>query len=165
MSQRNRLSVLVVEDRLEEAFPLAALLSADGNDVRIAADGQAALSKVLTQLPDVLVLDLGLPKLDGLEVAAAVRRVGLPWRPWIVAVSGHDEQWVLDKAIAAGIDAYFVKPVALGELRALLGSLSPVRDTATKEHGKGESREGGTGSRRRPGRSGFRLYQPAVHAN
>ena len=123
MSQRNRLSVLVVEDRLEEAFPLAALLSADGNDVRIAADGQAALSKVLTQLPDVLVLDLGLPKLDGLEVAAAVRRVGLPWRPWIVAVTGYDEPWIRERAVAIGIDAYLVKPVEPAELRGVLQTI------------------------------------------
>ena len=128
MSQRNRLSVLVVEDRLEEAFPLAALLSADGNDVRIAADGQAALSKVLTQLPDVLVLDLGLPKLDGLEVAAAVRRVGLPWRPWIVAVSGHDEPWVREQAVAAGVDAYIVKPVEPEELFGVLRALPHRRE-------------------------------------
>jgi DNA-binding response OmpR family regulator len=126
MSQANRLKVLVVEDHLEEAFPLATLLGADGNNVRIASDGETALRKVLFEPPDVMVLDLGLPKLDGLEVAVAVREAGLYRRPWILAVSGHDEPWVLEDAAAVGVDAYFVKPVEPERLRAVLRSLPPT---------------------------------------
>jgi CheY-like chemotaxis protein len=117
------LKVLVVEDHLEEAFALATLLGVEGNEVHIAADGEAALRRVLTEQPDVMLLDLGLPKLDGLEVAAAVRGVKLPWRPWIVAVTGYDEPWIRERAVAIGIDAYLVKPVEPAELRGVLQTI------------------------------------------
>jgi two-component system CheB/CheR fusion protein len=122
------LSVLLVEDRLEEAFPLATLLGVDGNRVRIAADGQTALRRVLTEQPDVILLDLGLPELDGFEVAAAVRGAHLPWRPWIIAVSGHDEPWVREQAANAGIDDFYAKPIEPAAIRALVRLLPPGRE-------------------------------------
>jgi DNA-binding response OmpR family regulator len=128
------LNVLVVEDHLEEAFPLATYLSADGNRVRIAADGETALRKVLAEQPDVIILDLGLPKLDGFEVAEAVRHAHLPWRPWIVAVSGHDEPWVREQINTAGIDDFFTKPFEPAALRALLRVLAPSRKADGNTH-------------------------------
>jgi CheY-like chemotaxis protein len=128
VSQPNCLSVLVVEDHLEQALPLAAFLGADGNRVRIAADGETALRKVITEQPDVILLDLGLPKLDGLEVAEMVRGSHLPWRPWIIAVSGHDEPGVRERAADVGIDDFFVKPIEPSDLRALVRLLPASRE-------------------------------------
>ncbi|HEX4590805.1 MAG TPA: response regulator [Gemmataceae bacterium] len=145
MSDRNRLKVLIVEDHLEEAFPLATLLGADGNRVRIAADGEMALRKVLLEQPDVVLLDLGIPKLDGLEVATAVRSAHLPWRPWLVAVSGHDEPEVREQAEAAGIDDFFVKPIDPAELRALVRLLPPAPETAKTGQVRTASSEPRTG--------------------
>jgi len=128
MSNTDGLNVLVVDDRLNDAVALANLLNAQGNDVRIATDGDWALLEVFSDLPDVMLLDLGLPRVDGLEVAAAVRDRDWPWRPWIIAVSGHDEPWVREQAVAAGVDAYIVKPVEPEELFGVLRALPHRRE-------------------------------------
>ena len=120
MSPANRLDVLVAEDRRDHAAALRTLLEADGHAVRVAPDGEVALAEVLAAVPDVLLLDLDLPKLDGLSVAAAVRQVDASKRPWVVAVTGHGERWVRDKAVQAGVDVYFVKPLDPNKLRAVL---------------------------------------------
>ena len=66
--------VLVVEDDTDIADVLQRSLRLEGYEVRVAADGQAALDEAHAFLPDVVVLDLGLPKIDGIEVARALRR-------------------------------------------------------------------------------------------
>jgi DNA-binding response OmpR family regulator len=125
MSQTAGLNVLVIEDRQEEANTLKRLLNSDGHVVRVALDGQAGLSELLHEVPDVMLLDLGLPKLDGLQVAAAARVVDWPRRPLIVAVTGHGERWVRQQAAEVGIDFYLVKPVNFDRLRSFLRTFHP----------------------------------------
>jgi CheY-like chemotaxis protein len=105
------LNILVVEDRPEEALPLCDLLRRSGHHVNVAVDGEEALDNEIADPPDVILLDLGLPKIDGFEVAEATRSVAWERRPLIVALTGHDEIDYRKRATAAGIDLFLPKPV------------------------------------------------------
>jgi CheY-like chemotaxis protein len=120
VSQPVGLNVLVAEDRADDAAALQVLLSRDGHRVRVAGDGVAALREVLDDPPEVLLLDINLPKLDGCDVAAAARSVAWHRRPLVVTVTGHDGQDYRRRAAAAGVDLYLVKPVDPEAIRAVL---------------------------------------------
>jgi two-component system KDP operon response regulator KdpE len=113
--------VLVVDDDPQLARALRITLRAGGHDVVLAADGRAALRLAAAEHPDVVVLDLGLPDLDGTEVLAGLR----PWftGPVLVLSARADSQ---DKvgALDAGADDYVTKPFDMGELLARLRALS-----------------------------------------
>ncbi|HEY1378718.1 MAG TPA: response regulator [Gemmataceae bacterium] len=126
MSPSAPLNVLVVEDREEDAETLRTVLRQDGHRVRVAADGEAALRAALDEPPDVMLLDLALPKLDGYQVAAAARNVVWRRRPLLVAVTGHGEDEYRRRAAAAGIDLFMVKPVDPDVLRSALRTYKSV---------------------------------------
>jgi two-component system KDP operon response regulator KdpE len=123
--------VLVVDDDPQLCRALRITLRAAGYDVVPASDGRTALREAATQQPDVVVLDLGLPDLDGTEVLAGLR----PWftGPVLVLSARADSQ---DKvgALDAGADDYVSKPFDMGELlarlRALLRRGTPEPDAA-----------------------------------
>src|SRR5919112_48399 len=110
--------VLVVEDDDEIAQVLQRSLRLDGYDVRIASDGQAALDQAASYHPDLVILDLGLPKIDGIEVARRLRAA--------------DEARV--EGLDSGADDYLVKPFERQELLARLRALlrrRPPRGSAS----------------------------------
>jgi CheY-like chemotaxis protein len=114
------LDVIVVEDVAENAELLAELVKAYGHQVRVAGHGHAALEMVAHQAPDLVILDVGLPDIDGYEVAARMRaRLGKG--PRIVALSGFGGRRARDSALRAGCDAYLEKPFRAADLRVLLG--------------------------------------------
>ena len=117
------LQVLVVKDNPDAAESLALVLRAYGDDVRIAADGPAALALAQAEAPDAMLLNLGLPGMDGYEVARRLRQLPLPKRPLLVAVSGYGGAQDLIRCREAGIDLHFVKPADPGELQAVLRKL------------------------------------------
>ena len=84
-----RCRVLVVDDNVDAADALASLLERDGHEVRRAHDGPAALAAAAAFRPDVVVLDIGLPGMDGYEVARRLRRQARPGKPLLVAVTGY----------------------------------------------------------------------------
>lgn len=102
--------VIVVDDFDDGRELVAELLELSGYSTVQARDGAEALALVSTHSPDLMVLDLALPRLDGFQVAARVRRdpirEGLP----IVAITGHATREVLDRALAAGCDRALCKP-------------------------------------------------------
>jgi len=109
--------VLVVEDDVEIANALRRSLRLEGYDVRLATDGAAALDESRDFEPDLMVLDLGLPKLDGLEVARRVRSEGdVP----ILMLTARD---AVVEGLDAGADDYLVKPFEREELLARLRAL------------------------------------------
>jgi len=113
--------VLVVEDDLEIAQVLQRSLRLDGYDVKLAADGVQALEEAHAFLPDLIVLDLGLPRLDGIDVARRLRDDGddVP----ILMLTARD---ALDSRVAGldvGADDYLVKPFERQELLARLRAL------------------------------------------
>jgi CheY-like chemotaxis protein len=100
--------VLIVDDHVDSADSLALLLSLKGVEVRVAYDGPSALQVAQEFTPRVVLLDLGMPVLDGWEVAK--RLTALDRAPFIVAVSGHVRDEDRLKSDAAGIDLHLAKP-------------------------------------------------------
>ena len=112
--------VLVVEDDEEIAQVLQRSLRLEGYEVRIAADGEAALDPAAAFDPDLVILDLGLPKLDGMEVARRLRAADdVP----ILMLTARDALEARVEGLDAGADDYLVKPFERQELLARLRAL------------------------------------------
>jgi signal transduction histidine kinase len=113
--------VLVVDDNEDSANSLAVLLRRDGNTVRTAYDGLAAIAAAESFHAEVVLLDIGLPALDGYHVARQIRQT--PWGRDIVlvAVTGWGQENDRRRTREAGFDAHLVKPVDFGLVRGLLG--------------------------------------------
>ena len=117
------LRVRVVEDDAGLAADLAALLGRCGHQVRIASDGAAALEATQASPPDVVLLDIGLPGMDGYQVARRVHEEivpKVPKAPLLIAVTGRDGEADRRRSEEAGIDLHLVKPVDPGQLLRLL---------------------------------------------
>jgi len=113
------LDVLIVDDSEDMAETLSALLGERGHRVRIAPNGARALEALEQDAPDVVLLDVGLPDMDGYEVAAAMRaRFAADLR--IVAITGFTSDVVRERARRSGCDACLVKPFDLDEVTAAL---------------------------------------------
>ncbi len=117
------LQILVVDDNVDAAETLAMLLEVKGHQIRVAHTGLESIDLVREFHPDVVLLDIGLPGIDGYEVARRVRSDALPSQPLLVALTGWGAQSDRDKAKAAGFDHHLVKPVDFAELQAVLSSL------------------------------------------
>lgn len=116
--------VLVVDDNVDAARLTAAVLEAVGHETRAAFDGPSALEIVEIFRPDVVLLDLGLPLMDGYEVARQLRDVSVTdVAPVLVAVTGYGQASDRERTDAAGFQAHVVKPVDLHDLVALLDTL------------------------------------------
>jgi signal transduction histidine kinase/CheY-like chemotaxis protein len=117
--------VLLVEDNVDGARSLAEVLSLAGHDVHVAADGPSGLDAARQLLPDAVVLDLGLPGLDGYEVARRLRSDPSFSGTLLVALSGWAGREERARALEAGIDHHLVKPFPAGRLSELLGTATP----------------------------------------
>jgi signal transduction histidine kinase len=117
-SPRRQRRILLVDDNQDTVLSLARLLSLRGHEVATAFDGVAALKLAQEFQPDILLLDIGLPGLDGYEVARRLRAEGFARTP-IVAISGYAQENDRTRAREAGFNYHFAKPVdfeALAEL-------------------------------------------------
>jgi two-component system CheB/CheR fusion protein len=113
--------ILVVDDNHSSAAAVSHLLEAKGHEVRVALDGPAALNTALAFLPDVVFLDIGLPGMNGYEVARRLRnQSGLP-NLFLVALTGYGGDEVHRLSREAGFDEHLTKPVDLEALHELLG--------------------------------------------
>lgn len=122
-STGGRPRVLVIED-IEINRDLLQQLLEDDYEVRAAADGESGLAAVETWRPDIILLDLSLPKLDGWSVARAIRRDPGLQGMRVVALTAHAMRGDRESALAAGCDAYLSKPVDETELFAVLKNLA-----------------------------------------
>jgi signal transduction histidine kinase/CheY-like chemotaxis protein len=115
--------VLVVDDLKNNADSLAMLLKIAGHDVETAYDGQAGLAAAERFRPEVVLLDLGMPKMNGYEVCRHIRN--RPWGEsvWLIAVSGWGQEEDRRQTKAAGFDDHLTKPVDPEALKRLLASL------------------------------------------
>jgi CheY-like chemotaxis protein/nitrogen-specific signal transduction histidine kinase len=112
--------ILVVDDNRDAAESLALLLRLLGNEVRTAPDGRAALDDATADPPEAILLDIGLPGMDGLEVCRCLRRQAKLKKTLIVAISGYGGEADRRCSLEAGFDAHLVKPVDLDALQDLL---------------------------------------------
>ena len=111
-----------MDDNVDAVKSLALLLRLQGHEVRTAYDGPTALETAETFRPEVVLLDIGLPRMDGYEVARRLReQVGLQ-KTLLVAVTGYGQEEDRRRAEAAGFDAHLVKPADLAVLQRLLAS-------------------------------------------
>jgi signal transduction histidine kinase len=114
------LRVLVVDDNADAAESLAWLLKHGEHEVRTAHDGREALEMAQQFRPQAVVLDLGLPELDGYEVARRLRQREETRGTLLVALSGYSQQEHRRRSSEAGFDYHFVKPVDFGALQRIL---------------------------------------------
>ena len=112
--------ILVVDDNSDTALSLALLLQMEGNKTAVAHDGAMALAVGDRFLPDVVLLDIGLPGQSGYEVAAEIRKRRWGQRVLLIAVTGWGQEQDRKKSKSAGFDHHLVKPVDHSELTALL---------------------------------------------
>jgi PAS domain S-box-containing protein len=112
--------VLVVDDHVDAAESLALVLKAQGHEVRTAHDGVSALEVARAYQPDVVLLDIGLPRMDGYEVARRLRSQTDLQDALLIAVTGYGQEEDRRQAAAAGFDAHLIKPADLAALQALL---------------------------------------------
>jgi CheY-like chemotaxis protein len=111
--------ILVVDDNHDAADMLAALLQGHGHQVRVVYDGQAALDAFVERPPTLVLLDIGLPTVDGFEVARRVREQ-FGRGPRLVALSGYGQHSDLERSAASGFDLHLVKPVDIDDILAAI---------------------------------------------
>ena len=123
------MKILIADDDPQMLRALRITLSARGYDVTTAENGTAALDAAIASHPDIVVIDLGMPGLTGIEVIEALR--GWTQVP-VLVVSGRSESWDKVEALDAGADDYVTKPFSADELlarvRALTRRIAPVAD-------------------------------------
>jgi len=122
-SRNDDVSILVVDDNTDAAQSLAMLLSLSGYETEVRHDGRSALEAVHALAPDVVLLDLGLPDIDGYEVCRTIRRGEAPTgltNVTLVAVSGRGDDEARRLSVEAGFDAHLLKPVHPTELLRVL---------------------------------------------
>jgi CheY-like chemotaxis protein len=118
------LRILIVDDNADNARMLKVLLQMEGHDAAAVLDGPSAITAANLQQPDVVLLDLGLPGMSGVDVAATLRRNSEPSRGILVAISGHGPESVPSPS---PFDCYFAKPVDFASLCAYLSQIQPAR--------------------------------------
>jgi CheY-like chemotaxis protein len=114
------LKVLIVDDNHDGAESLASLLVLLGHEVRTVHDGDTAMVEATRYRPDVILLDIGLPGVDGYEVCRQIRRQAWGAQTRVIALTGWGDEEAQRKSQAAGFDVHLVKPV---EEKALQNAL------------------------------------------
>jgi CheY-like chemotaxis protein len=114
-------TVLIVDDNRDAADSLAMLLRIEGHDVHVAGDGADALAQARQLQPHVAVLDIGLPKMDGYELARRLRRLHWPHGLRLIAVTGYGQNDDLRASTEAGFEHHLVKPIDPAELSRIIG--------------------------------------------
>ena len=121
-SAGRKVRVLVVDDSRDAARSIKILLEISGHEVRVAHDGLAAVAAYRDDRPEVILLDLGLPRMSGYDVARQLRLEQGNRPPLIVAVSGYGQEEDKRRALEAGFDCHMTKPVDPAKLVALIAS-------------------------------------------
>jgi CheY-like chemotaxis protein len=124
--------VLIIEDNDDARESLAWLLRQKGHEVRTAATGQDGLAQARAGSADIVLLDIGLPDIDGYEVARQLKADAATRHLWLLAVTGYGTEEDRRRALAAGFDEHVAKPVEPDELEALLEQHAARRDTAAE---------------------------------
>jgi CheY-like chemotaxis protein/two-component sensor histidine kinase len=126
--------ILVVDDNMDSAHTLAKLLSRQGHDVRTVYDGPAAIEAARGHQPEFVLLDIGLPGMDGYQVAARLRQENEG--SILIALSGYGQESDRERSREAGFHYHLVKPVEHGRLAELLANAQtrgPARESEDRE--------------------------------
>ena len=120
------LRVLVVDDNVDTVTTLALLVNESGHDVRTAYDGSAVLEAALDYRPNVVLLDIGLPGLNGFDVAKQIRQQPALQNAVLVAMTGYGGVSDLQRSFDAGFDHHLVKPGDFGKVLQILATVSEL---------------------------------------
>ena len=120
VEKTNSLKILIVDDNVDAANTLARYLTHLGYKVRVAHDGPSAMALVEFYQPEVALLDIGLPGMDGYELAACLRRRYGVDRLHLIAITGYGQKSDVEKSLSAGFDEHLTKPVDFARLEVLL---------------------------------------------
>ena len=131
------LDVLIVEDDEDAAELMRALFSAVGHRTRVARDGVTGLAEVLSRPPDVAFIDIGLPRMDGYEVARTIRRSDRGASVYLVALTGYGRPEDRARALAAGFDVHLVKPLEIDRVNELMQQRPRARTQSGPNHEHG----------------------------
>ena len=129
------LRVLIVDDNVDAATALEMLLEEAGHSVRVAHTGPAGLAAALEFLPDVILLDIGLPELDGFEVAKRIRQQATLHNVVLVAMTGYGREKERQRSQEVGFDHHLVKPADFGTLEQILAAVSEKVNQAAEPTG------------------------------
>jgi len=121
--KRQSCHVLVVDDNVDAARTLAALLEESGHEVKLAFNGHSALEVAIDYQPDVVLMDIGLPGINGYEVAQQIRQQEALKNVLLVALTGYGQQSDLQHSKIAGFDHHLVKPTEFDKIEELLAAL------------------------------------------
>jgi two-component system cell cycle response regulator DivK len=123
VNSRKHTKVLLVEDTEDNRFMMKRLLEMSSYEVVEAVNGKEAVEIAIEEQPDIILMDLSLPFIDGLGATRRIRKLpGLNQVP-IIAVSAHDTADFHNEALSAGCDAYITKPIDFAQLEALVDEL------------------------------------------
>lgn len=119
--------ILVIDDNVDAATTIAEALTASGHEVRIRHTASECLSILPAYQPDVALLDIGLPDMDGLNLAQLIRASGQFPNLVLIAITGYGQKEDVERAMHAGFDQHMTKPVPIGELLARVDVLQQLR--------------------------------------
>ena len=119
----SQIHVLLVEDTEDNRVMMRSLLEMSGYQVSEAVNGAEAVAKAELEGPEIILMDLSLPLIDGLAATRRIRQLPRLGSIPIIAVSAHDTMDFHAEALAAGCDAYITKPIDYGELENLIERL------------------------------------------
>jgi signal transduction histidine kinase/CheY-like chemotaxis protein len=125
--------VLVVDDNVAAAKTLSTLIKMLGNDVRTATNGQEAVEMAEEFQPELIIMDIGMPVMDGYDAARTIR--SMPWGQHVrlVALTGWGQESDIQKSRSAGFDQHLVKPVELAAIQSLLSGATDSAEIVTKD--------------------------------
>ncbi|RJQ35010.1 response regulator [Candidatus Parcubacteria bacterium] len=112
------LNIVLIDDNEAALATLEALLETEGHTIQTAGDGRAGVQKILLEKPDVAIVDIGLPDVDGYQVARSLRRQG--FTGMLIALSGYGQDEDKQKAYAAGFEHHLTKPARLSDIQSIL---------------------------------------------
>jgi CheY-like chemotaxis protein len=121
------LRALVVDDNRDSAEAFAVFLSSNQFQVEIALDGTEALRKALKIQPDLVLLDIHMPKLDGYDTCRIIRAQPWGYQTFLVAVTGLPLDEIRSRSTEVGFDAYLMKPVSYQNLQSIVDSRLKLR--------------------------------------
>lgn len=136
--------ILVVDDNVDATESMAMFLALHGNEVQTAHNGAEAVQKANEFRPDVILLDIGLPVMNGHEAGRKIRQQPWATHTTLIALSGWGQDADLEKSRAAGFNHHLVKPVDLTALGRLLVSADPAARPRMDERHASGSTVGGT---------------------
>ena len=127
------LRLMVVDDNQDAAHAMAMLLELEGHTVAVEHEPLRALEKAAEFCPDACLLDIGLPGMDGYELARRLRGSDRTSSATLIALTGYGNKYGRETSVSAGFDFYFVKPAKTTELIAVLSEIAPAHHQSQRE--------------------------------